>query len=61
MDKRKPKIIREVLDKPEIIIKEEGGIIKKIKLVGEIHLVLKNKKGEVIEDRLTVDKQKKER
>ena len=61
MDKIKPKIIREALDKSETIITEKGGIVKKIKLVGEIHMVLKNKKGEVIEDRLTKDKQKKER
>jgi len=47
-----PKIIREFLtDKP--IIKQKGeGIMEKVKLVGEIHLVLKDNKGNLKEDRL---------
>ncbi len=55
----KPKIIREQIGKTVTI--KEGNIIKHIKYIGEIHLVLKNKNGEVIEDRLTEDKRKKEK
>ena len=60
MDKIKPKIIREQVGKTIITHTHEGGIIKHVKYIGEIHMVLKNSKGEVIEDRLTKDKQKKE-
>lgn len=37
----------------------KGGVVKTIINVGEIHMVLKNKSGEIKEDRLTIDKQRR--
>jgi len=43
------------------IVIKEGKVTKHIKNIGEIHLVLRDKNGQVLEDRLTIDKQKKEK
>lgn len=47
-----PKIIRQVSDKPAVVTKISKEITQSIKNVGEIHLVLKNSKGELKEDRI---------
>lgn len=47
-----PKIIRHILDYPAIITKKGEGHMESVKLVGEIHMVLKDRKGNLREDRL---------
>jgi len=57
MNKIKAKEIREETGIEKIHTKDGIKIIEKN--VGEIHLVLKNKSGQIKEDRLTTDKQRR--
>lgn len=47
-----PKIIRHILDRPEVITKKGDGVMESVKLAGEIRLVLRDKNGALREDRL---------
>jgi len=47
---KKPKIIRQIVG--EYKRKRGGEIMEKVKLIGKIHLVLRDKKGRIKEDRL---------
>ncbi len=48
-----PIFIRQVSDKPATVTIIGKGIIKSVKSAGEIHLVLKDRKGNLKEDRIT--------
>ncbi len=47
-----PIFIRHLLNKKPSVTKKGEGIMEKVQLVGEIHLVLKDKHGDLKEDRL---------
>jgi len=47
---KKPKIIRQIVGEYER--KRGGEIMEKVKLIGKIHLVLRDKRGRIKEDRL---------